>query len=211
MPLTDIACRKAACPEGRKHIRLADAGGLYLEVTAPGTRSPQGAKLWRWKYRFGGKEKRLALGVYPQVTLAQARAAHAEARAMLAQGVDGEERKASSCVVRCLSRWPGGGMAKGGQDRALLGIRAASVGGGCFPGDWPAQRDDLTAPDFVRMITKIEARGAGEIARRVMETCGQIMRWAVAHGLVERNPVADVKPGTCCVRAKWKTLRSWAR
>jgi len=65
MPLTDLACRNARCPEGVPYVRLADGGGLYLEVTAAG------GKLWRWKYRFGGKEKRLALGKYPEVPLAR--------------------------------------------------------------------------------------------------------------------------------------------
>ena len=73
MPLTDTACKKAACPEGRSSIRLADEKSLYLEVTSAG------GKYWRWKYRFGGKEKRLAFGVYPEVSLAQARVLRDEA------------------------------------------------------------------------------------------------------------------------------------
>ena len=82
MPLTDTACKKATCPEGRPSVRLADEKALYLEVTAAG------GKYWRWKYRYGGKEKRLALGVYPDVTLAQAREARDEARRVLAAGED---------------------------------------------------------------------------------------------------------------------------
>ena len=70
MPLTDVECRAARCPEGRPRLRLADAGGLYLEVTPPGPKSPTGSKLWRWKYRIAGKEKVLALGAYPEVPLA---------------------------------------------------------------------------------------------------------------------------------------------
>ena len=66
MPLTDTACKNAKCSEGRAYQRFADSGGLYLEVTATGS------KLWRWKYRFNAKEKRLAIGIYPEVTLAQA-------------------------------------------------------------------------------------------------------------------------------------------
>ena len=81
MPLTDTACKKAACPPGKPRERLADEKGLYLEVTPAG-------KYWRWKYRYAGKEKRLALGVYPEVTLAQAREARDEARRVLAAGDD---------------------------------------------------------------------------------------------------------------------------
>ena len=65
MALSEIACKKASCPPDRPHARLADEKGLYLEVTQAG------GKYWRWKYRFMGKEKRLALGVYPDVTLRQ--------------------------------------------------------------------------------------------------------------------------------------------
>jgi len=66
LPLTDIACKNANCSEGRACQRFADSGGLHLEVTATGS------KLWRWKYRFNGKEKRLAIVSYPEVTLAGA-------------------------------------------------------------------------------------------------------------------------------------------
>lgn len=67
MPLTDAACKNAKCPEGKPRERYSDSGGLYLEVTAGGS------KLWRWKYRYNGKEKRLAIGTYPQVSLLEAR------------------------------------------------------------------------------------------------------------------------------------------
>ena len=67
MPLTNPACISASCPEGKRHARYPDAQGLYLEVL------PNGGKYWRLKYRYGGKEKRLALGVFPAVTLAKAR------------------------------------------------------------------------------------------------------------------------------------------
>lgn len=87
MPLTDVAIRKAAPRE--KPYRLADGGGMYLEV------SPSGGKYWRLKYRFLGKEKRLALGVYPDVPLAAAREKREDARKKLAAGVDpGEAKKA---------------------------------------------------------------------------------------------------------------------
>ena len=79
MPLTDTAVRNAK--PAIKARKLFDGGGLYLEI------SPRGGKWWRWKYRFGGKEKRLSLGVYPDVSLKAARARHDEARALLAEGL----------------------------------------------------------------------------------------------------------------------------
>lgn len=93
MPLTDIAVRKATPRE--KPYRLADGGGMYLEV------APSGGKYWRLKYRFAGKEKRLALGVYPDVSLAAAREKRDDARKKLAADIDpGEAKKADKRAVR---------------------------------------------------------------------------------------------------------------
>src|SRR5271169_567142 len=87
MPLSDTAIRNAKPAE--KPRKLADGGGLYIEI------SPSGGKLWRYKYRFEGKEKRLSLGIYPDVGLKTARERHADARKLLASGVDpSENRKA---------------------------------------------------------------------------------------------------------------------
>jgi hypothetical protein len=80
MPLTDVACRNATCPAGKPRERYSDGLGMYLEV------SPTGRKYWRLKYRFGPKEKRLALGIYPEVTLAAARRARDKARELLSEG-----------------------------------------------------------------------------------------------------------------------------
>lgn len=88
MPLTDTEIRRTK-PQS-KPIRLFDGGGLYLEV------APSGGKWWRLKYRHSGKEKRLSLGVYPDVPLKKARQRRADARALLADGIDpGENRKAA--------------------------------------------------------------------------------------------------------------------
>jgi len=80
MALSDINIRRAKPTE--KPLRMYDGGGLYLEI------QPTGGKLWRYKYRFGGKEKRLAIGIYPDVPLIDARRRHQEAREKLAQGID---------------------------------------------------------------------------------------------------------------------------
>ena len=89
MPLSDATVRKAKPAD--KAQRLFDGGGLYLEV------SPAGGRLWRFKYRYAGKEKRLSLGTYPDTGLADARAKHAAARKLLAAGIDlGEQRKAET-------------------------------------------------------------------------------------------------------------------
>lgn len=85
MPLTDVAVRKTK--PGAKPIKLSDAGGLYLLI------SPAGSRYWRWKYRYGGKEKLLAFGVFPEVSLANARSRRDEARRVLARGIDPAEQK----------------------------------------------------------------------------------------------------------------------
>lgn len=203
MPLTDTACRNAKCPDNKAYVRLADGGGLYLEVTRPGPRNPTGSKLWRWKYRYAGKEKRLALGVYPGVSLVAARRAHTEARELLAGGTDpSEERKDSKLAQmnahetsfelvarKWWAAW------KAGVTERYAGYVMARLEADAFPALGHKPVGGLTASHFVRMAKKIEARGVDELGRRVLQTCSQVMRWAVAHELAARNPVTDVKPG----------------
>lgn len=191
MPLSDLVIRKAKATD--KTQRLFDGGGLYLEVT------PAGGKLWRQKYRIAGKEKRLAHGTYPEVTLALARERRDAARRLLASGVDpGEHRRAEKIA---------------GADRAAnsfevvarewLGKRdwvasykvkvEAWLDNDVFP--WIGSRPiaEITAPEFLRVVRRIEARGAVESAHRVLQNCGQVMRYAIATGRADRNPVTDLK------------------
>jgi integrase len=216
MPLTDVQCRTARCPEGRAAVRLADGGGLYLEVTAPGPKSPGGSKLWRWKYRHAGKEKRLALGTYPAVPLASrpdaaapggivkgARQLRDEARALLNAGTDpGEARKeAKLAILRAhetafepVARawWASWRVTK---TERHAGYVMARLEADVFPELGHKAVSALTAAHFAAMAKKIEARGAAELARRALQVCGMVMRYAVAHSLTERNPAADIKPG----------------
>lgn len=207
--LTDAACR-VATSEGRPYKRHADAGGLYLEVTAAG------GKLWRWKYRFRGHEKRLALGAYPAVGLAEARRKRDEARRLLEAGTDpGEarrdakraalaaaERSFEAVARRWLDDW--------GHDKSPrhVGYVRRRLESDAFPALGHKPVSELTAPDFVYMAKRIEARGVRDLPRRVLESCAQVMRYAVAHGLAERNPVADVKPSDVL---KGHTAENFAR
>lgn len=196
MPLTDTACKKATCPEGRSSVRLADEKALYLEVTAAG------GKYWRWKYRHGGKEKRLALGVYPDVSLAQAREARDDARKVLKNGTDPgqlrREAKAASAfdqantfeaVARLWWEHWRDGKSPRHADYAIKCLEADA-----FPllGSRPIA--SLTAKDLTRMAKAVQDRGALDLAHRVLQMSGQVLRYAVAHDLIERNPAADVKP-----------------
>lgn len=197
MSLTDSACRNAKCPSDRAYQRISDEKGLYLEVTQTG------AKCWRMKYRHGGKEKRLALGLYPDVTLATARAERDKARTLLAAGVDPGEAKqeakrrqsmvSESAFEKIARLWWADWSANKAERHAGYALKRLEAD--AFPVIGAKAIGDLTAPDFVRLAKRIEARGAPDIARRVYQTCGQVMRYAVAHGLAIRNPVAEVKPG----------------
>lgn len=197
MPLTDSACRNAKCPDARAYQRYSDAGGLYLEVTKTG------AKLWRWKYRFAGKEKRLALGQYSDVSLASARKGRDAARNLLAGGKDPSQAKrdmrnagmmqAETAFENIARQWWKDWAANKAERHAGYVLKRLEAD--AFPLIGAKSVRELNAPAFVRMAKGIEARGAADIARRVLQTCGQVMRYAVAHGIADRNPVADVKPG----------------
>lgn len=196
MPLTDTACKKAVCPEGRASTRLADEKSLYLEVTAAG------GKYWRWKYRHGGKEKRLALGVYPDVTLAQAREARDDARKVLAAGNDPgrlrRDAKMASAVHQANTfevvarlwweHWRHGKSPRH-ADYAIKRLQSDA-----FPALGARPIASITAKDLTHMAKAVQDRGAIDLAHRVLQMSGQVMRYAVAHDLIERNPATDVKP-----------------
>ena len=197
MTLTNTTCKNAVCPPGKPRQRYADSGGLYLEA------SPGGGKYWRWKYRIGDKEKRLAIGTFPQVSLAKAREVRNAARETLLTGLDPvqakrdrkmavRERMATTfeSVARAwLEHWRGP-KSQRHADYVLRRLEAD-----VFPVFGFKPITDITAPQLLAMAKKIEDRGALDIAKRCLQTCGQILRYAVAHGILERNPAADVKPG----------------
>lgn len=201
MPLTDTAIRNAKPginADGKpttKPYKMFDGGGLYLEVALAG------GKWWRLKYRHGGKEKRLSLGTYPDTSLKDARAKRDEARKLLAAGVDpGEHRKAAKAAsaegaansFEVIAReW----HAK--QSATWVELHASRImlrmENDIFP--WLGSRPiaDIAAKEFLATVNRIADRGAVESAHRVLQNCGQVMRYAIATGRAERNPVADLK------------------
>ncbi|HEY7715475.1 MAG TPA: integrase arm-type DNA-binding domain-containing protein, partial [Candidatus Binatia bacterium] len=191
MPLTDVKIRTTK-PNG-KAFKLFDSGGLYLEL------GPAGGKYWRWKYRFAGKEKRLAFGVYPDVSLKAAREKRDNARQQLAAGIDpGEARKAekkaqagAEAFETVAREWhakfsPSWVPSHG--DRILRRLE-----NDVFP--WVGKRPiaDIRAPELLALLRRVESRGALETAHRVMQNCGQIFRYAVATGRAERDPTGDLR------------------
>lgn len=197
MPLTDTACKLARCPEGKARARYADSGGLYLEVM------PTGGKFWRFKYRVAGKEKRLALGAYPAVGLAQARRARDAARLQLADGRDpSAERQDRKLAARTALGTTFEAIARqwfehwqGPRSPRHAGYVIRRLEADVFSVLGAKPIGEITAPQLLAMARRIESRGALDIAKRSLQTCGQVFRYAVAHGVIERNPAADVRPG----------------
>ncbi|OYT99315.1 MAG: integrase [Burkholderiales bacterium PBB1] len=197
MPLTDTACRNARCPADKPCLRLTDSQGLYLEVT------PAGARYWRLKYRYAGKEKRLSLGVYPNVTLATARKRREAARDLLDAGQDPSQARKDDKASKLLKMgttfeavaraWHANWSPARSPRHAEYVLRRLEAD--VFPAIGAKPIGDITAPNLLAMAKKIETRGALDIARRSWQTCGQIFEHALAHGLIQRNPAKDVRPG----------------
>ena len=191
--LTDARIKTAK--PGDKPIRTFDGGGLYLEI------SPAGGKLWRPKYRFGGKEKRLALGTYPDTPLAKAREQRDEAGRLLADGIDpGESRKiqkaakverAANSFEAVAREWftkhkPN--WAASHSDKLINRFE-----NDVFP--WIGGRPiaEITAPEVLAVLRRIEGRGTLDTAHRAHQNCGQVFRYAVATGRAERDPTGDLR------------------
>ena len=193
MALTDTAIRNAK-PKAKPY-KLADGAGLYLEVM------PTGARYWRMRYRLAGKDTRLAFGVYPEVTLAEARGRRDDARRLLREGRDpGAERRSARLTAKLAAGTTFEGVANewlATQKRKLTPatydkaerILKANV----FPwlGDRPI--GDIDAPEVLAVLKRIEARGANETAHRVKARIGQVFRYAIAHGTATRDPSADLR------------------
>lgn len=184
--LTETQVRTAK--PGNCARKLFDARGLYLHVM------PNGGKYWRFNFRFKGKYKTLSLGVYPDVPLAKARDRHQKARQLLADKVDPcVEKKASSYTFETVAReWHEHWKASRHERHAHYVLKRLETD--VFPAIGSLPLEDLQASDFRDAVLKIERRGALDIAKRVLQTCGQIMRYSVAHDFAKHNPVAGVKP-----------------
>ena len=192
MPLTDIKIKQAKPRD--KVYKLADEKGLYLEV------APSGGKWWRLKFRFDGKEKRLSLGVYPEVSLASARERRDEARKLLANGVDPSAHRKAHKMARVEARgnsfevvareWYEKQKPTWAENHAEKIIRRLERD--VFP--WLGTRpiSDIQPPELLTTLRRIESR-AVETAHRALQNCGQVFRYAVATGRAERDITADLK------------------
>ena len=202
MPLSDTTVRTAKPSD--KPMRLFDGGGLYLEV------SPAGGKLWRLKYRFGGKEKRLALGIYPEISLKDARERRDDARKLLANDIDpgvikkarkaaGKELAANSFEV-IAREWFAKNFAAWAESHADKIIQRLEKD--VFP--WIGRRPiaEISAPEILSVLRRIEQRGANDTAHRAGGNISQVMRYAIATGRAERGPVPDLRGALPPLRSK---------
>jgi integrase len=193
MQLTDAKVRNAKPKE--KAYKLSDGEGLFLNVM------PSGSKYWRMKYYYAGKEKLLAIGVYPHVTLSQARAKKAEAKALLSQNKDPsfqkqeekQERntKANNSFEAVAREWHSKKSVAWDKKNAWIIMRRLETD--IFPKIGNRPISEITAPELLQVLRMIESRGAHEVAHRNAQVCGQIFRYAIVLGKAERDPAADLK------------------
>jgi len=193
MKLSDAKVRNAKPAE--KAYRLSDGGGMFLEV------APSGARYWRMAYRCGIKQKTLALGVYPAVSLSDARAKRDDARKLIAAGIDPGERKqeakragriSAECSFEVIAReWLGKYKPTWTEANAKRIERLFDRD--IFPRIGSKPIADLTAPDVLMMARRIEHRGALETAHRAIGNCGQVCRYAVATGRLGSDPTRDLR------------------
>ncbi len=193
MSLSDTAIRNAK-PSSNPY-KLPDERGLFLLV------HPNGSKYWRQKYRYEGKEKTLAHGVYPEISLKDARERRESARKLLAQGVDPSENKKAQRAARqeratnsfevVAREWFETKRKTWASSHADKVIRRLE--NNIFP--WLGGRAiaEITAPELLACIRRIEKRGVLETAHRALENCGQVFRYAIVTGRAERSPAGDLK------------------
>jgi integrase len=178
-----------------KPVKLPDGGGMYLLV------NPNGTKYWRYNYRFAGKRKTLALGVYPDTSLADARKAHQKARETLAKDIDPGEAKRIERITRHLasaesfeavaSEWYQAklqGKSDSYRDRTRRLLK-----NDLYPSLGTRPISQITSVELLMVLRKVEARGAVDMAHRAKQTAGQVFRYAVATGRAERDPSGDLR------------------
>ena len=202
MPLTDVTVRTAKPRD--KIYKLSDSGGLYVEVT------PAGGKRWRWKYRIGGREKLLSMGLYPAVPLAAARARRDDAKKLLASGVDPSVHRQAAKAAQAESaahsfeviarEWfvkHQSGWAESHSSKVMTRLEKD-----VFPFIGLRPIAEINAPELLKVFQRIEERGALETAHKARFSCGQVFRYAIATGRAERDISADLRGALPPVRTK---------
>jgi integrase len=192
--LTDTRI-KTAKPQAKLY-KLTDERGLHLSVYA------NASKLWQMRYRTEGKERTASLGKYPEVSLAEAREKRDQMRKLIAKGIDPVQSQKAAKEAKKLAQtnsfeavartWFEGWSAARSPRHAKYVIRRLEAD--VFPVIGSRPVSEIQAPELVKMMKAIQLRGALDIAKRCYQMTGQVFRYAVAHGIAERNPASDIKP-----------------
>lgn len=196
MPLTHIAIRNAKFTGTPKSgLKLSDGGGLHLLVLASG-------KYWRYAYRFEGKQKLLALGVFPRVSLSEARELHRQAKEQLAQGQDPSVTKRLERHVAVVAtgdtfkevaqKWFE--VWRQGKAEKTIDTKWKRLERDLFPFIGSLRVQEITAPQVIAATQKVQKRGARDVAERILSISDQVFRYAIAHGMVASSPIAQIKP-----------------
>ena len=199
MTLTDIAIRNLRGKPGEgdkaKPYKVSDSGGLYILV------QPDGSRYWRLAYRFSGKQKTLALGVYPSVTLLEARKKRDAAKEQIKQGIDpSHSRKLEKLAAQVAAansfesvarEWHENQLERWTPEHAGRTIRRLERDAFSVIGARPIA--EIEAPELLIMLRRVEARGALDIAKRIKEHCSQIFRYGVVTGRARRDPTLDLR------------------
>jgi integrase len=202
MPLTDSAIKNAK--KNEKPYKLFDGGGLYIEI------APSGGKLWRLKYRYAGKEKLLSLGKYPTVSLADARGKREASKKLLSEDIDPSVIKQQAKTRRHLlaansfeviaRQWFVGDLATNSAGYQTKIIRL--IERDAFPYIGPRPIAELTAPEILTVVKRVDSRSMRETAHRLQQVIGQIIRYAIRNGLAENDPTLSLRGALPPVRAK---------
>ncbi len=193
MALTNVQAKNAK-PRANPY-KIADGGGMFLLIC------PNAAKYWRLKYRFGGKEKLLALGVYPEVSVDEARKRRERAREILRGGADPAQAKhekklldklSAANTFEAIAREWHENKRDGWEDRTAAD-KLNRLEKDVFPFLGPRQIASITPKEVLVVLRKVESRGALEMTRRLKQVIGQVFRYAVAIGHSERDPTQDLK------------------
>lgn len=198
--LTATAVKNASAK--KKPYKLTDGHGLLLEVT------PKGSKLWRFRYYFEGKEKLISLGSYPEISLKEAREAHLEARRLVARGINPSEARQAQKEAQgdansfeAIAReWHTKNIGKWTEKHGDQIIRRLELN--VFPWLGKAGIQKITPPELLKVVRRMEDRGAHETAHRVLSSCGQVFRYAIATGRAEQDISQHLRGALTPTRAK---------
>lgn len=202
--LTDAKCKNATCPPEKRHVRYADGGSLFLQV------SPKGSKRWFYKFQINGREKHMALGSYPSVSLADARRARDKAKLTKSEGHDPIQLRkinklkaqayAGNTFKETAEEWFS--IKRSGWSEHYAIRERRNLEKDLYPHFADRSFDSIEPIELLAAIRRVEERGALDVAHRVLSTAGQVWRFAVATGRARHDVTPDLRGALKPHRAK---------